>query len=146
MYTHSIPDEHRANEPLKDSCELYKHWNQKWARHQPSEMQIGNRRHLHRLNPTAPKQRHPGRICHVGTHRPLYIFSTQWFHWFGVQQLGNQIFHCPWETDFPPPSSSLLNRRGTRAGGKPLKLLVKIDCILYSRKRSFLYYCSVQYI
>lgn len=24
-YTHSIPDEHRANKPLKDSCELYKY-------------------------------------------------------------------------------------------------------------------------
>lgn len=102
-YTHSLPDEHRPNKPLKDSCELYKHWNQKWARHQPSEMQIGNRTHLHRLNPTAPKRRHRGHICQVGTHRPPYIFLHNDFIglgfsslgvWFSTS-LGNQIFHLP---------------------------------------------------
>lgn len=61
--TQSIPDEHRTNKPLKDSCEFYKYWKRTWARHQPSEMQIGNDTHLHRLKPTAFKQSHHVHIC-----------------------------------------------------------------------------------
>lgn len=106
-YTHSIPDEHRANKPLKDSCELYKHWNQTLARHQPSEMQIGTHTHLHRLKPTAFKRNHV-HTCHAGTHRLMcYSISTKLFHWFGIQQAGyqTQIFQLPWQTP------RLLNRR-----------------------------------
>lgn len=95
----------------------------------------------HSTKTKAPWTYLPGRHTQATVH-----FSAQWLHWFGVQQLGSLIFHLPWESDFPPPSSSLLNRRGTRAGGKPLKLLMKIHCILCSRKRNFIYYCSVQYV
>lgn len=86
-HTHSIPDEHRANKPLKDSCELYKYWNQTLARYQPSEMQTGTHTDLHWLKPSALKRSH-----HVHTWSVLMCcsISTKLFHWFGIQQFGDQ--------------------------------------------------------
>lgn len=133
-YTHSIPDEHRANKPLKDSCELYKYWNQTLARYQPSEMQIGTHTDLHQLQLTAFKRSH-GLVCHS--------ISTKLFHWFGIQQFGDQIqiFQLPWQTP------RLLYRRWPRAGGKPLKLLAKIDSILCDRKQFHLLpYCKIHLV
>lgn len=96
-YTHSIPDEHRANKPLKDSCELYKYWNQTLARYQPSEMQTGTHTDLHWLKPSALKRSH-----HVHTWCVMMCcsISTELFHWFGIQQFGDQtqIFQLPWQT------------------------------------------------
>lgn len=84
-YTHSIPDEHRANKPLKDSCELYKYWNQTLARYQPSEMQIGTHTDLHPLKPTAFKRSHhyTPAMCWCAT-----VFPPNYFTGLGSSSLG----------------------------------------------------------
>lgn len=91
-YTHSIPDEHRANKPLKDSCELYKYWNQTLARHQPSEMQIGTHTHLHQLKPTAFKWSHHIHTCHAAhTGWCATVFPENYFIGLGCSRLGNKL-------------------------------------------------------
>lgn len=78
-YTHSIPDEHRANKPLKDSCEVHKHWHQIRTRLQPSEMQIGNDTHLHRLKP----QHLNKATMWVSAKFKILHLSTELLHSFG---------------------------------------------------------------